>query len=76
METVAIPKSQAGVEPALLSYRQAREVLNVGETKLRQLVRDGHLAAKMHGRRPAILTVSVRGYIAGLPDVMAKGRRS
>ncbi len=77
MDQIVIPTGDDGIEPALLSYRQVRAILGIGETKLGELVRAGRLIAKMHGSRPAIPTASVRAYLAGLPDApVSKGRAS
>ena len=75
MTDITIPTGDDGIEPALLSYRQVRAILGIGETKLGELVRAGSLPAKMLGGRPAIPTAAVRAYVAGLPDApVSKGR--
>ena len=76
MDITSTTAGATGMEPALLSYKQARTLLNVGPTKLRELVRDGHLPAKMNGRQPMIEPAAVRAYIAGLAPVPVKGRAS
>ena len=63
-----IPTGPTGIEPTLLSYAQTCALLNVKATKLRELIRAGHLAAKKNGGQPMIPTESVRGYLASLPD--------
>ena len=71
---IMIPKGSTGVEPALLSFTQVREILNVGATKLRELVRDGHLVAKLNGRQPMIEPATIKAYVAGLAPVVVKAR--
>ena len=50
-------------EGQLLTYRQARERLAIGETKLKELVRRGDLATTLVGRRPRVTLASILAYL-------------
>jgi excisionase family DNA binding protein len=56
-----------GEEPALLSVAQTERRLNLGHTKLYELISDGRIEAVKQGRSTRLRTASVRAYEASLP---------
>jgi excisionase family DNA binding protein len=58
-----------GDEPSLLSVAQTERRLNVGHTKLYELISEGRLEAVKQGRSTRVRTASVRSYEASLPSV-------
>jgi excisionase family DNA binding protein len=53
-------------EPLSVSPRQARLLLNVGNTRLYQLLRDGELATYREGRARRITMESIRARVSRL----------
>lgn len=51
----------------LLSIKEAREVLKVGETKIRDLIATGDLRARKIGRRTLIESPSIDAFVDALP---------
>lgn len=61
-------KSICDFEPLSVSPRQARLLLNVGNTRLYQLIRNGELATYHEGRARRITMESIRAGVARLAD--------
>lgn len=53
--------------PLSVSTGHAEKILDVGHTKLKDLIRDGQLKAVVAGRRIRILVDSIAAYHASLP---------
>jgi excisionase family DNA binding protein len=64
---------RADLEPLAVSPRQACVLLNVGLTRLYQLLRDGELASYRDGRARRITMKSIRRRIARLLAASATG---
>ncbi len=59
-------KSISDLEPLSVSPRQACQLLNVGNTRLYQLIRDGELSTYREGRARRITLESIRARVSRL----------
>lgn len=57
----------AGISPAMLSISDACKYAGCGQTKLRELIREGQLAACKLGRRTLVSKNSLDELLANLP---------
>jgi hypothetical protein len=60
--------SDGNIKPLNVSTGDARKLLRVGATKLKELVESGKLKAKLADRRYRITMASIEAYDASLPD--------
>lgn len=56
-----------GIEPILVSVKQAADALGISTWSCYQLCDEGLIEARYHGRRRLVVVESLRQYAAGLP---------